>query len=100
MIGHARRHGAGGASRSAVLLLAQALVLAGLVEVEGASPTREGVVTQGTTRRTADALRAARGGVGRRARTISVNARRTRPTSADGGRCLEAGRPGRSQSSL
>lgn len=55
---------AGGASRSAMLPLAQALVLAGLVEAEGASPTREGVVTQGTTRRTADALRAARGGVG------------------------------------
>jgi len=56
--------GAGGASRSAMLPLAQALVLAGLVEVEGASPTRESVVTQSTTRRAADALRATRGGVG------------------------------------
>ena len=50
----------GGAGRRAVLPLAQALVLAGLVEVEGAALAREGVVTQGATRRAADALLRAR----------------------------------------
>lgn len=56
------RHGRydGGAGRRAVLSLAQALVLAGLVEVEGAALAREGAVTQGATRRAADALLRAR----------------------------------------